>query len=75
MTIKLVKWRARSNLSLHSPGLKVATANRSIECLNVPRSARYYSLPLCVGTMRIITDITDITDPDLIQKMLDHIAA
>ncbi len=28
--------------------------------------------PLCGGTMRVITDITD---PDLIQKILDHIAA
>jgi hypothetical protein len=28
--------------------------------------------PLCGGAMRVITDITD---PDLIQKILDHIAA
>ena len=28
--------------------------------------------PLCGGTMRIISDITD---PDLIQKILDHLAA
>jgi hypothetical protein len=28
--------------------------------------------PLCGGTMRVITDIID---PDLIQKILDHIAA
>jgi hypothetical protein len=28
--------------------------------------------PLCGGTMRVIADITD---PDLIQKILDHIAA
>ena len=28
--------------------------------------------PLCRGTLRVIADITD---PDLIQKILDHIAA
>ena len=28
--------------------------------------------PLCGGTMRVIADITD---PELIQKILDHIAA
>ena len=28
--------------------------------------------PLCGGTMRVIADITD---PDIIQKILDHIAA
>jgi hypothetical protein len=28
--------------------------------------------PLCGGTMRVIADITD---PDVIQKILDHIAA
>jgi hypothetical protein len=73
---KIVKGKVASRT--HKSIQEAARQNELIAPLSwAQRLKRVFNIditlcPLCGGTMRVITDITD---PDIIQKILDHIEA
>jgi hypothetical protein len=75
---KCNKVLAKTDQSEHKLGAAPRVADQLIALLTwAQRLKRVFNIditlcPLCGGTMRVIADIAD---PDIIQKLLDHIEA